>query len=55
MNVNAVAADGIIEGIEDKSLNFCIGLQWHPEFLIEESDKQIYKKFLKVAKKNVKK
>ena len=32
-------------------LNFCIGLQWHPEFLIEESDKLVYKKFLEVAKK----
>ena len=54
LNVNAVASDGIIEGIEDKSLNFCVGLQWHPEFLIEESDKQVYKKFLEVAKNNVK-
>ena len=54
LKVNAVASDGIIEGIEDKSLNFCVGLQWHPEFLIEESDKQVFKKFLKVAKDNVK-
>ena len=54
LNVNAVASDGIIEGIEDKRLNFCVGLQWHPEFLIEESDKQVYKKFLEVAKNNVK-
>ena len=54
LNVNAVASDGIIEGIEDKRLNFCVGLQWHPEFLIEESDKQVYKKFLEVAKNNAK-
>ena len=53
LNVNAIASDGVIEGIEDKNLNFCIGLQWHPEFLIEESDKQVYKKFLKAANKNV--
>ena len=53
LTVNAVASDGVIEGIEDKSLDFCIGLQWHPEFLIEESDKQVYKKFLQVAKKDV--
>ena len=45
LNVNAVASDGIIEGIEDKRLNFCVGLQWHPEFLIEESDKQVLKIF----------
>ena len=54
LNVNALASDGIIEGIEDKRLNFCVGLQWHPEFLIEESDKQVYKKFLEVVKNNVK-
>jgi putative glutamine amidotransferase len=53
LNVNAIASDGVIEGIEDKSLNFCIGLQWHPEFLIEKSDELVYKKFLKVANKNV--
>ena len=53
LTINALAPDGVIEGIEDKSLDFCIGLQWHPEFLIEESDKQVYKKFLQVAKKNV--
>ena len=34
LNVNAVASDGIIEGIEDKRLNFCVGLKWNPEFLI---------------------
>lgn len=55
LQANALASDGIIEGIEDKSLNFCLGLQWHPEFLIEESDKQVYKKFLRMAKKNVEK
>ena len=43
---NAVAKDGIIEGIEDQNMNFCLGVQWHPEFLIEKSDVQIYKSFL---------
>jgi gamma-glutamyl-gamma-aminobutyrate hydrolase PuuD len=29
--VSATAPDGIIEAIEDAALEFCIGVQWHPE------------------------
>ena len=42
--VNAIAPDGIIEGIEDQSKDFCIGVQWHPEFMI----KRVIMIFLKV-------
>ncbi|MDF2713147.1 MAG: gamma-glutamyl-gamma-aminobutyrate hydrolase [Paenibacillus sp.] len=31
--VNAVAADGIVEGIESESHRFVLGVQWHPENL----------------------
>ena len=51
LNVNAVGSDGIIEGIEDKRLNFCVGVQWHPEFLREEEDKNLIKNFIKNTKK----
>ncbi len=30
--VNAVADDGIIEGVELPDQAFCLGVQWHPEF-----------------------
>jgi putative glutamine amidotransferase len=40
--VNAVAPDGVIEGIEDPAWRFCIGVQWHPEYLIDEGDKAIF-------------
>ena len=33
--VNAVAPDFVIEGLEDPRYRFCLGVQWHPEFLIE--------------------
>ena len=33
--VNAVAPDGVIEGVEDAGYRFCLGVQWHPEFLID--------------------
>lgn len=33
---NAVAPDGIIEGIEKMGSKFCIGVQWHPEAMGSE-------------------
>tara|TARA_X000000950_G_scaffold160655_1_gene196575 strand:- start:81 stop:797 length:717 start_codon:yes stop_codon:yes gene_type:complete len=47
LSLNAIAPDEVIEGIEDNRKKFCIGVQWHPEFLIEESDKNIFKSFIK--------
>jgi putative glutamine amidotransferase len=29
--VSATAPDGVIEAIEDPAVNFCLGVQWHPE------------------------
>ena len=40
--VNAIAADGVIEGLEDASYRFCLGVQWHPEFLISAGDRAIF-------------
>ncbi len=39
---NAVAADGVIEGIECERQKFCLGVQWHPEFLIDPGDARIF-------------
>ena len=36
--VNAVADDGIIEGVEMPSRTFCLGVQWHPEFFAMPGD-----------------
>ncbi|MDE2334421.1 MAG: gamma-glutamyl-gamma-aminobutyrate hydrolase family protein [Rhodospirillales bacterium] len=41
-HVNAVAPDGVIEGIEDPARRFCIGVQWHPEFLISAADRRLF-------------
>jgi putative glutamine amidotransferase len=30
-DVSATAPDGVIEGIEHKTLPFCVAVQWHPE------------------------
>lgn len=36
LDISAYSEDGIIEGIEDKTKKFFIGVQWHPETLMED-------------------
>lgn len=40
--VNAVAPDGVIEGIESPRFRFCLGVQWHPEYGIDPADPKIF-------------
>jgi putative glutamine amidotransferase len=47
--VNAVAPDGVIEGIEDPSRKFCLGVQWHPEYLIDPGDNRIFEALVAAA------
>ncbi|MFO1082555.1 MAG: gamma-glutamyl-gamma-aminobutyrate hydrolase family protein [Reyranellaceae bacterium] len=47
--VNAVAPDGVIEGIEAPRYRFCLGVQWHPEFLITDGDRKLFQAFLAAA------
>ena len=44
--INALAPDGIVEGIELPGKRFCLGVQWHPEFLIDPGDKRIFDAFI---------
>lgn len=48
--VNAVAPDGVIEGIEAPAKRFCLGVQWHPEFEISEGDTRIFAAFVDAAR-----
>lgn len=47
--VNAVAPDGVIEGIEVPAYRFCIGVQWHPEFELSEGDRRIFAAFVEAC------
>lgn len=47
--VNAIAPDGVIEGIEDPTLKFCIGVQWHPEYLVDAGDHALYRAFIEAC------
>ncbi|MGH7103261.1 MAG: gamma-glutamyl-gamma-aminobutyrate hydrolase family protein [Acetobacteraceae bacterium] len=40
--VNARAEDDVIEGIEVRDARFCMGVQWHPEFLIDSGDRRLF-------------
>ncbi len=48
--VNAVAADGVIEGIEVPDRRFCIGVQWHPEFALSDGDRHLFRAFIAAAR-----
>ena len=49
--VDAVADDGLIEGIEDPTRKFCIGVQWHPEFHISPADAKLFTAFIAACRK----
>jgi putative glutamine amidotransferase len=40
--VNALAPDGVIEGIEAVEKRFCLGVQWHPEYLVDGGDNALF-------------
>ena len=48
--VNATAPDGVIEGIEAPGAAFCIGVQWHPEFLIDPGDPRLFAALIEAAR-----
>lgn len=47
--VDALADDGVIEGIEDPRRRFCLGVQWHPEFAISSGDARIFAALVQAA------
>lgn len=47
--VNARAPDGVVEGIESPAHRFCIGVQWHPEFAIQEGDRRLAEALVRAA------
>lgn len=46
LKVNALAPDGVIEGIEDPARRWFIGVQWHPEFAIDAGDVRLFDSFI---------
>jgi putative glutamine amidotransferase len=51
VRVSAVADDGVIEAIEaEDHRRFCIGVQWHPEFVLSEGDARLFAAFVDAAR-----
>ncbi len=46
---SAFAPDGVIEAIEHPGQRFCLGVQWHPEYLVSAGDQQILAAFIAAA------
>ena len=38
LTINAIAEDGVVEGVEIPNKHFCLGVQWHPEFFAIDGD-----------------
>lgn len=47
--VSARADDNVIEAIEHPGYAYCLGVQWHPEFLISDGDRAILKGLIEAA------
>jgi len=48
--ISGSAPDGVIEAIEVPDQPFCLGVQWHPEYLISPCDGKILKAFVDAAR-----
>lgn len=49
--INAIAPDGVIEGIEAPGQRFCLGVQWHPEYGVSAGDGAIFEAFVAASAK----
>ena len=50
IRINARAADGVIEGLEDPARRFCLGVQWHPEYAISPADTALFRAFIEACR-----
>jgi putative glutamine amidotransferase len=50
LKISAKSSDGVIEAIEHEDYPFCMGLQWHPEFLVNEEELNIFSEFVKACR-----
>ena len=50
--VSATADDGLVEGIEDPTLDFFVGVQWHPEAMQENSHRSIYRGLVAASRRD---
>lgn len=51
LTISAISQDGYIEALEDKNKKFFIGIQWHPESMVNYNSlqKNLFKYFVKTC------
>ena len=54
LKIEAKASDGIVEAFRHTGHPYCVGLQWHPEFLITDFDRNVIQDFTTNVKNNIK-
>ena len=50
VKINAISDDAIVEGVEVKDKKFIMGLQWHPEYIMDDNSCKIFNYFIKMCK-----
>ena len=48
--INAIASDGVIEGVEHQNHPFCLGVEWHPEHEAIAEDRAIIRALIDASK-----
>lgn len=48
---NAIASDGILEGVELPNRDFVIGVEWHPEYIMDDNSYLLFNSFINSIKK----
>jgi putative glutamine amidotransferase len=48
--VNALAPDGVVEGVEHPGYRFALGVQWHPEYAVDPADPLILQAFVEACR-----
>jgi len=53
LEITAISSDGLIEGIEDKSKKFFVGVQWHPESMTSYDilESRLFNYFINMCRK----
>lgn len=49
LHISATADDGVIESIEVPGQTFCLGVQWHPEYLVNASEGNIFAELVRTS------
>jgi putative glutamine amidotransferase len=48
--IAATSSDGLVEAIEMPEGPFCVGVQWHPEFLLSQQERQLLAAFVDASR-----